>query len=514
MATMILGTVGSAVGGALIPGGAFGGLISGAQIGGFIGATIGQQIDNALLSPSNSKVVEGPRLSDLKIQASTEGAAIMRVYGRMRIAGQIIWASEFKENVTTTTHSGGGGGGKFSGPSSAETTTKEYSYSISFAVGLAEGAIDRIGRVWADGKPMKLSEHVVRFYKGTEWQNPDSVIEAIEGAGKAPAYRGLSYVVFEDLDITAFGNRIPQLTFEVYRSIPTSDDEALENLVTAVDMIPASGEFAYSTEVVLTDLGQGNYQPLTMNNNMGASDFSVSTDMLSDQLPNVGAVALVVSWVGDDLRCNHVKIKPSVEIQLKDTLPYIWNVDGVTRLEAHLVSQIDGRPALGGTPSDAAVVEAIQSLKARGFKVLFYPFILMDVPSDTTLPDPYNSGSTQPPYPWRGRITCDPAPGVAGSPDQTATAATQVNAFFGSAGVGDFSRQRNIGLLHRVNRLGVSPHDPPLRALMRGRGWGGCVFDRLGNAGANLGSKQCRELSGGHPIQNLGGRCLLHSDRI
>ena len=35
----------------------------------------------------------------------------------------------------------------------------------------------------------------------------------------------------------------------------------------------------------------------------------------------------------------------------------------------------------------------------------------------------------QPAYPWRGRITCHPAPGSAGSPDGTAAAATQVAAF-------------------------------------------------------------------------------------
>ena len=67
------------------------------------------------------------------------------------------------------------------------------------------------------------------------------------------------------------------------------------------------------------------------------------------------------------------------------------------------------------------------------------PFLLMDVPADNTLSDPYTGASGQPVYPWRGRITCDPAPGVSGSPDKTSTAATQTDAFFGSATAGDFS---------------------------------------------------------------------------
>ncbi len=44
-----------------------------------------------------------------------------------------------------------------------------------------------------------------------ETQTPDALIEAIEGADMAPAYRGLAYVVFEDMPLERFGNTIPQL---------------------------------------------------------------------------------------------------------------------------------------------------------------------------------------------------------------------------------------------------------------------------------------------------------------
>ena len=47
----------------------------------------------------------------------------------------------------------------------------------------------------------------------------DALIEAIEGVDKAPAYRGLAYVVFEDLPLENFGNTIPQLSFEVIRQV-------------------------------------------------------------------------------------------------------------------------------------------------------------------------------------------------------------------------------------------------------------------------------------------------------
>jgi GTA TIM-barrel-like domain/Putative phage tail protein len=64
---------------------------------------------------------------------------------------------------------------------------------------------------------------------------------------------------------------------------------------------------------------------------------------------------------------------------------------------------------------------------------------MMDVPAGNTLANPWTGEATQWNYPWRGRITCDPAPGQAGSPDGTSTAATQLASFFGSAAPSDFA---------------------------------------------------------------------------
>ncbi|MCQ6453605.1 hypothetical protein NPN23_24265, partial [Vibrio parahaemolyticus] len=82
---------------------------------------------------------------------------------------------------------------------------------------LCEGDITAIGAVFADGKPIKLGDYAHRLYTGSETQNPDPKIEAIEGAGHAPAYRGLAYLVFDDMPLAAFGNRIPVITVEVVR---------------------------------------------------------------------------------------------------------------------------------------------------------------------------------------------------------------------------------------------------------------------------------------------------------
>ena len=123
--------------------------------------------------------------------------------------------------------------------------------------------------------------------------------------------------------------------------------------------------------------------------------------------------------------------------------PSAWSVNGVSRANAFLVSRDDqDRPVYGGTPADFAVVQAIQEMKSRGLRVTFYPFILMDVPPGNTLPNPYSDNAAetgQPAFPWRGRITCSPAAGYAGTVDKTGTAATQVSALFGAATPASFS---------------------------------------------------------------------------
>ena len=431
MASLVLGAAGSSLGASLFGSGIsfLGATITGSQIGGALGAFIGSEID-AAIAPGTHRT--GPRLANTTIQASSEGAAIPRLYGRMRIAGQLVWATRFKETIVTTKV----GGGK--GLPSPSVTQSDYQYSISFAVGLCSAAT-KIGRVWADGNLIDLSQFTTRFYSGGETQLADPLMEEIEGTGNNPAYRGLSMIVFEDMPLADFGNRIPQLQFEVMHSLSATNPDALENRLTGVALIPGAGEFVYASEVITEDDGDGTTSPDNAHNSASAPDIDASLDELTALAPNLGAVSLVVGWFGSDLRAGNCTLMPGVEVATKTTYPKSWSVNGVQRGNAHLLSQIAGRPAYGGTPSDDSVVEAIQDLKARGLRVQFCPFIFMDIAAGNTLPDPYSNAAAQAAYPWRGRITCSPAPGVSGSPDQTPAAASQVAAFFGTASAANFS---------------------------------------------------------------------------
>ncbi|WP_019956696.1 baseplate multidomain protein megatron [Yoonia vestfoldensis] len=429
MASLVLGAVGATIGGSI--GGTLLG-VSAFSIGGFIGSTVGSMVDNWIVSSlAPAQRIEGARLDGLRITSATEGAVIPRLFGRMRLGGNIIWATDFREETKTTTQGGGKGGG-----GGAKVTTTEYLYYASFAVALCEGEITGIGRVWVDGKPMDMTGVTWRWYPGDETQTPDPFITAKMGATNTPAYRGTAYVVFEELNLSGFGNRLPQISFEVFR--PLADADTAEGLVKAVTLIPASGEFSYATVPVKKSSGAGG---ATVAENLNAisdtADIVVALDRLQSMAPAVESVSLVVAWFGDDLRAGSCKVRPGVEVAAKSTTPSAWSVNGVSRANAILVSRdAEDRPVYGGTPADFAVVQAIKEMKARGLRVTFYPFILMDVPPGNVLPNPYSANASaigHPAFPWRGRITCSPAAGFAGTVDKTPAAATQVTALFGTA---------------------------------------------------------------------------------
>ncbi|ACA20254.1 gene transfer agent (GTA) like protein [Methylobacterium sp. 4-46] len=424
MSTLVLSYAGKAAGTALA--GPLGGLL-----GGVAGAGLGGVLDRALFgSRPRPQINAGPRLSELYVTASSEGAAIARVFGRPRVAGQIIWATKLREEQHVETVKTRGG----KGAPTQKTYNVTYTYSVSLAVALCEGPITAIGEIYADGKPLRLADYQARIYLGDEAQGPDPKIEAVEGG--APAYRGLAYIVVEDMPLAAFGNRVPVITAEVIRRPPCADGRpALEDLVTAVTLIPAMGEFVYATAPVTANA----FGALAGQNTVsGAVDLVRALDQLQAEAPACRHVSLVVAWQGTDLRLAACRIVPKAEAARKTTdLP--WSAGGLARAQAQRVSRDpDGNPLIGGAPCDLSVVQAIRELKRRGFSVTLYPFVMMDVPAGNGLPDPYG-GPEQAAFPWRGRVTCDPAIGRPGSPDGTPAAADQVAAFFGRVAPADLA---------------------------------------------------------------------------
>ncbi|MDE2363137.1 MAG: glycoside hydrolase/phage tail family protein [Hyphomicrobiales bacterium] len=425
MATLFLTAAGSAIGD---------------FIAGPIGASIGQAagaLGGALLQPgtSRTRLHIGPRLTKIAGVTSMEGAPVPTVYGRARVGGQMIWASRFLEQTSVGAISGFSGGGKAAAPAQPTTIDVAYTYYANFAIGLCEGPIAFVRRVWADGQELDLTTVTMRVYRGDEAQEADPLIAAVEQTGTVPAYRGLAYVVFDRLPLAKFGNRVPQLSFEVVRPV-----DGVAHMVRAVDIIPGATEFGYQPTVHASFPALGSTVYENRNQSWAATDWQGSIDALQALCPNLKSVALVVAWFGDDLRAGQCTIAPRVDNAFK-TLSYPffpvivpdWSVAGLARAGARLVSRIDGASAYGGTPSDDGVVAAIADLRARGLSVTFYPFVMMDIASGNALTDPWTGNASQPAFPWRGHLVCDPAPGRAGTVDGSAAAAAQVAQFFGTA---------------------------------------------------------------------------------
>ncbi len=366
------------------------------------------------------------RVDRFRLTGASEGAPLPLVYGRMRVAGQVIWATRFEERARNSTQRGGKGGGP-------KVTTRQFSYSISLAIALCEGEILRVGRVWADGEEIARDDLPLRVYTGTEDQLPDPKIVAVEGAARAPAYRGIAYVVLEGLELGRFGNRVPQFNFEVFRparaSVVASD---LAATLRGVALMPGTGEYALATTPVHHERGLGVNVPVNVNSPGGKTDFESSLIALREELPRCESALVIVSWFGDDLRCGACRVEPMVEQKAADGKQLPWSVCGVMRAQAREVGRVDGRPVYGGTPTDDSVIEALQAIRAGGQAAVFYPFLLMGQLADNGRPDPYTNALDQPVLPWRGRITCSVAPGQAGTPDRTAAAEAEVAAFFGT----------------------------------------------------------------------------------
>lgn len=173
------------------------------------------------------QVIEGARLTPdaLLIQTSAWGQNIPYVFGRVRLAGNIIWARDIREVRTESTTTTSTGSGK--GAIKTTTTNINYAYFCSFAVAICGNEISDVLKIWADTKliynidtadPTTLDVTAavpVVKYLGTETQSPSSIIESYEGAGNVSAHRGLAYVVFDDLPLADFNNRIPNLSFEI-----------------------------------------------------------------------------------------------------------------------------------------------------------------------------------------------------------------------------------------------------------------------------------------------------------
>jgi hypothetical protein len=223
---LALGAVGAAAGNFLIPGGFLG--MSGASLGWSFGSAMGGFFQEG-------PTIEGPRLQDKSITVSAYGNLRPILYGAYRVGGEVIWADKIKEHKHEEEEGKGAGGG---------ATYVTYTYTVSLAIALCAGEKTAIRKLWLDSKLVysqaedatakelqksaKFAKRM-KFYPGSTTQEPDPTMEAVLGAGNVPAYRGTCYLVLTNLDITKYGNRIPQITAEVVDGVGSASGELVNS---------------------------------------------------------------------------------------------------------------------------------------------------------------------------------------------------------------------------------------------------------------------------------------------
>lgn len=386
---------------------------------------VGGMIDNWLFGSSVNMTTAGPRLSDTRVQTSVYGKSIPKVYGRARFAGNIIWARDLKEVETRTTQSSGGGG-KGGGGGGATQTTISYNYYATLAIAICEGPIDSVVRVWADSK-LLTSDYIstasgnYNIYVGNETQNPDPIMVSFEGSGNVPGHRGLAYVTLRDFPLADYGNRIPNFTFEVKRTVTLPG--AVEEKVTELIIIPGSGEYVYAT--VKTDkqeinLGTGGEEiptgekfSVNIHNVEGRADVFLAIEDMLEVFPNLEWVGVVLNWFVTDTDLATASVVPKVEFHSStariEPASETWSSGGYTRATAQTILYFDPEethPTYGGTPSDKSVLDFFQYLASvtnqngSPLSIMCYPMPLVDV----ITPDP---------KPWRGRLVPTSAAEVA-----------------------------------------------------------------------------------------------------
>lgn len=84
------------------------------------------------------------RINSMRIQQSAYGLCQPLIYGKTRVAANMIWFGDFKATPHTTVQKSGGKGG------GAKTRNTTFSYSASLMLGLCENQIQKIGLIWVD----------------------------------------------------------------------------------------------------------------------------------------------------------------------------------------------------------------------------------------------------------------------------------------------------------------------------------------------------------------------------
>ena len=150
------------------------------------------------------------RILSLQVQQSSQGLTLPVIYGRTRVAGNLVWYGDFItiEHKTTTRQGGKGGGG----------VTQEdikYTYEAAVMLALCEGEIQGVGRIWREKEKFdSLAQLRLTLMRGGDEQPLWTHLAQAKHQDQALNYSGTAYLCSPNYELTKSA-QIYQHNFEV-----------------------------------------------------------------------------------------------------------------------------------------------------------------------------------------------------------------------------------------------------------------------------------------------------------
>ena len=138
------------------------------------------------------------RILSLQVQQSSQGLTLPVVYGRARVAGNLVWYGDFTtyEHKTTTRQGGKGGGG-------VKQEDVKYTYEAAVMMALCEGEIKGVTRIWRDKEKFSSPASLrLTLYKGGEEQPVWPHLQQAKHAVQAISYSGTAYLCSPNYELT------------------------------------------------------------------------------------------------------------------------------------------------------------------------------------------------------------------------------------------------------------------------------------------------------------------------
>lgn len=241
--------------------------------------TAGQYAATRLLTP-RPKPIDRGKVDDIRIQGSEYGGMRPRVFGKVRLAGNIIWTTGIKTTVTVTRgRSAGKGGGR-------APDENNYSYSTSLAILVCEGPINRYTKIWADDEVIMNAdaggseieaEHVANTRAGSAAITADA---NFSNGQKVTGMDGTGSLTFNAVDAYR-GAGLYQLALYYNATSACTIQYSVNGGAAATVDLPASSSATAATIVTLSaTLNAGATNAVRF---FGASAVGVSIDRLQTQ---------------------------------------------------------------------------------------------------------------------------------------------------------------------------------------------------------------------------------------